>query len=336
LRVTTLPPLSRAVVAECVGTYLLVLFGTGSVAAAVLTGAQVGLWQVAVVWGFGVALAIFVSARHSGAHLNPAVTLAFALARRGAFPGGRVLPYCGAQLAGAVDAGATVAAAFWPFLLRFEAREGLERVLPGVRPRTPLSRVLPAHPPAAAPNDTLDQALQQMAEREASWLPVVEPGTGRLLGVLTVTGALQHYRTVVRRMGSLVEGTSLMEVRVEPGTPLAWQRLAAAGLPPGAAVVAVRRHGEVLVPRGGTALQPGAAVVAVRRHGEVLVPRGGTALQPGDVLKVVATPASEPRLHEWLARQARAAPAPDGAAGASRESAKVGGASAALVSRRMA
>jgi glycerol uptake facilitator protein len=121
----------RALVAEAVGTYLLVLFGTGSVAAAVLTGAQVGLWQVAVVWGFGVALAIFVSARHSGAHLNPAVTLAFALTRRGAFPWARVGPYCGAQLAGAVLAGATVAAAFWPFLLRFEAEHGLVRGQPG-------------------------------------------------------------------------------------------------------------------------------------------------------------------------------------------------------------
>jgi MIP family channel proteins len=129
--VTTLPPLGRAVVAECVGAYLLVLFGTGSVAAAVLTGAQVGLWQVAVVWGFGVALAIFVSARHSGAHLNPAVTLAFALTRRGAFPWARVLPYSGAHLAGAILAGATVAAAFWPFLLRFEAEHGLERGQPG-------------------------------------------------------------------------------------------------------------------------------------------------------------------------------------------------------------
>jgi CIC family chloride channel protein len=165
----------------------------------------------------------------------------------------------------------------------------LERVPPGDRPRTPLARVLPADPPAAAPNDTLDQALQQMAEREATWLPVVEPGTGRLLGVLTVTGALQYYRTVVRRgvrrMGSLTEGTTLTEVRVEPGTPLAWQRLAAAGLP------------------------PGAVVMAVRRHGEVLVPGGDTALQPGDVLTVVATPAGEPRLHEWLARQAPTAPA---------------------------
>jgi glycerol uptake facilitator protein len=65
----TAAALPRALVAEAAGTYLLVLFGTGSVAAAVLTGAQAGLWQVAVVWGFGVTLAIYVSA--CGASASP-------------------------------------------------------------------------------------------------------------------------------------------------------------------------------------------------------------------------------------------------------------------------
>jgi glycerol uptake facilitator protein len=85
-------PLRRALAGELLGTYLLVLFGTGSVAAAVLTSAQVGLWQVAVVWGFGVTIAIYVSATLSGAHLNPAVSLAFALLRRHDFPLVRLLP----------------------------------------------------------------------------------------------------------------------------------------------------------------------------------------------------------------------------------------------------
>ncbi len=123
--------LGRAMVGECVGTFLLVLFGTGSVAAAVLTGAQVGLWQVAVVWGFGVTVAIYASAGVSGAHLNPAVTLAFALRRPGAFPWNRVLPYCTAQLGGAVLASVAVAAAFWPFLARFEAEKRITRGAPG-------------------------------------------------------------------------------------------------------------------------------------------------------------------------------------------------------------
>jgi MIP family channel proteins len=124
-------PPRRAVLGELMGTYLLVLFGTGSVAAAVLTGAQVGLWQVAVVWGFGVTLAIYASAALSGAHLNPAVSLAFALVRPAEFPAARLVPYILAQLAGATLAGASVAGLFWPVLVRFEAGKGLTRGAPG-------------------------------------------------------------------------------------------------------------------------------------------------------------------------------------------------------------
>ena len=117
----------RAFAGEAVGTYIMVLFGTGSVAAAVVTGAQVGLWQVAVVWAFGVALAIYATANVSGAHLNPAISLAFACFRRAEF-GARMLPlYWTAQLTGAVLAGLTVLAAFGPFILRFESENGLVR-----------------------------------------------------------------------------------------------------------------------------------------------------------------------------------------------------------------
>lgn len=123
--------LRRALAGEVIGTYLLVLFGTGAIASAVLTGALTGLWQVAVVWGFGVTLAIYASAALSGAHLNPAVSLAFALLRSESFPPARLLPYVAAQLGGAVLAGATVAALFWPFLARFEAEKGIVRGEPG-------------------------------------------------------------------------------------------------------------------------------------------------------------------------------------------------------------
>src|ERR687886_249098 len=120
-----------ALIGEALGTFLLVLFGTGSVACAVLTGALQGLWQVAVVWGFGVTLAIYCSAALSGAHLNPAVSLAFALFRSDRFPPSRLLPYWLAQMVGAVGAGLVVLAVFGPFLARFEAREGLVRGAPG-------------------------------------------------------------------------------------------------------------------------------------------------------------------------------------------------------------
>ena len=51
--------------AEVAGTCLLTFVGTSSVASAVLTGAQQGLWQVAIVWGIGVALAIYCTAHIS-------------------------------------------------------------------------------------------------------------------------------------------------------------------------------------------------------------------------------------------------------------------------------
>src|SRR3954451_21155497 len=101
-----------ALLGEALGTFLLVLFGTGSVACAVLTGALQGLWQVAVVWGFGVTLAIYCSAALSGAHLNPAVSLAFAVFQPDRFPRGRLLPYWAAQMMGAIGAGLVVLLAF--------------------------------------------------------------------------------------------------------------------------------------------------------------------------------------------------------------------------------
>ncbi len=124
-------PLRRALVGEVIGTYLLILFGIGVVASAVLTGAQVGLWQVAIVWGLAVTIAIYASAALSGAHLNPAVSLAFALLRRDDFPLGRLLPYAGAQLTGATLAATTIAALFSPFLTRFETAKGIIRGQPG-------------------------------------------------------------------------------------------------------------------------------------------------------------------------------------------------------------
>ena len=62
--------LRRQMVAEMLGTFLLVFFGCGVVHAAVLTGAQQGLWQVAIVWGVAIMLAIYSVGGVSGAHLK--------------------------------------------------------------------------------------------------------------------------------------------------------------------------------------------------------------------------------------------------------------------------
>ena len=123
--------LFRACIGETIGTFLLVLFGIGAVATSVLTNGLEGLWQVAVVWGLGVALAIYITSSVSGAHLNPAVSLAFAIFRRNEFPPTRLLAYWAAQLMGGILAGLAVLAIFGPTLSRFEENNEIVRGEPG-------------------------------------------------------------------------------------------------------------------------------------------------------------------------------------------------------------
>jgi len=108
----------KELLAEAIGTGLIVLLGTGTVASAVYTGAHQGIWQISATWGGAVALAAYTTAGVSGAHLNPAVTLAL-VAFKG-FPVAKALSYAVAQLAGALAAAAGVLACFGPAIKSFE------------------------------------------------------------------------------------------------------------------------------------------------------------------------------------------------------------------------
>jgi glycerol uptake facilitator protein len=123
------PSLARQCLAEMIGTFLLVFFGCGCVHVAVLTGALADLWEVAVIWGVGVSLAIYAAGAISGAHLNPAVTIAFAAFRK--FPLRRILPYIAAQFVGAILAAAVLYGLFSGVLAHFESALGLVRGGPG-------------------------------------------------------------------------------------------------------------------------------------------------------------------------------------------------------------
>ncbi|QNN53374.1 MIP/aquaporin family protein [Nocardioides mesophilus] len=106
-------PLLRRVLAEFLGTAMLVLFGAGSVVAAFAIGGgsvdYAGLGIIALAFALVVALAIYTLGTTSGAHINPAVTIA--LAAVGRFRWAEVAPYVAAQLAGGV-AGALLIVAY--------------------------------------------------------------------------------------------------------------------------------------------------------------------------------------------------------------------------------
>ncbi len=121
--------LSAQCLAEAVGTFFLVFFGTGAVHAAVISGAQSGLWQVAIVWGVAIMLAIYTVGGISGAHINPAITLA--LATWGRFSWQRVLPYIAAQMVGAIVAAAILFILWKPWLDEREKVKGVVRGEPG-------------------------------------------------------------------------------------------------------------------------------------------------------------------------------------------------------------
>lgn len=73
------PTLFGQCTAEFLGTALLIFFGTGCVAALKVAGASFGLWEISIIWGIGVSMAIYLTAGVSGAHLNPAVSIALCL-----------------------------------------------------------------------------------------------------------------------------------------------------------------------------------------------------------------------------------------------------------------
>jgi len=116
-------------VGEFCGTFLLVFFGCGSVCASVTLGALAGNFQVALVWGVGIALAISLTGALSGAHLNPAVTLGMAVWNR--FPWKRVLPYMMTQLVAAFVAAAVLYGIFGGAIRSYEQHHQIVRSQPG-------------------------------------------------------------------------------------------------------------------------------------------------------------------------------------------------------------
>ena len=115
----------RAFLGEIVGTFLLVFFGCGAVACSVSEGALSGLFQVAIVWGMGLSVAIYLTGGLSGAHLNPAISLAFAVFTP--FLARRLPTYILAQFLGAFLAAGAVYGLYEGSIQAYESEQGIER-----------------------------------------------------------------------------------------------------------------------------------------------------------------------------------------------------------------
>ena len=116
----------REVLAECLGTFVLILFGAGVVAQNIVSKGSAGSYlAINLAWGLGVVMGCYVSYGVSGAHLNPAVTLAAAVHR--GFPWKKVLPYMAGQFVGAFVAAAVVYLTYREGLTAFDG--GVRQVL---------------------------------------------------------------------------------------------------------------------------------------------------------------------------------------------------------------
>src|SRR5262249_15687760 len=93
-------PLQRKLAAEAFGTFALVFTGTGAIVINEVTGGSVTHVGISLTFGLIVLAMIYGIGDISGCHLNPAVTVAFCVARR--FERRFVIPYVAVQCAGAV------------------------------------------------------------------------------------------------------------------------------------------------------------------------------------------------------------------------------------------
>src|SRR5438067_5161731 len=141
------PTLLAQLLAEFLGTLVLILLGTGVVAKVVLFPSKTpgepihgGHTNITLGWGLAVTIGTYVAGMISGAHLNPAVTLSLAVFR--GFPWRNVLPYSMAQTAGAFVAAALV---YWNYRPAFHQTDPLLERTAGVFTTFP---AFPAFPQA--------------------------------------------------------------------------------------------------------------------------------------------------------------------------------------------
>jgi glycerol uptake facilitator protein len=135
-----IPGLAGEMAAEFAGTLILILFGAG-VVAQVVAGGIGDHDSIAWAWGLGVTLGVYVAGRISGAHLNPAVTVALAVFK--GFSWRKVGPYALAQFLGAFAAALIVRWNYSEVLAKFDPGHTIKSQ--GVFSTLPGNGALPVH-----------------------------------------------------------------------------------------------------------------------------------------------------------------------------------------------
>ena len=110
---------------EFIGTFMLVLFGCGSVAVDVLFGSHSGLFQIAIIWGVAVTLGIYATRNLCCAHFNPAVSVA--MVASGRMKASKLPIYLIGQFCGAFVAALVLYGVFHTVIAEFEAARGIVR-----------------------------------------------------------------------------------------------------------------------------------------------------------------------------------------------------------------
>jgi MIP family channel proteins len=186
--------LKREMLAEFLGTLVLIAFGAGVVAQVVLSGEKNGVYlSINLAWGFAVTMGIYVAGGVSGAHLNPAVT--FSLAIRNQFPWPKVLPYWLAQVAGAFT-GAAIA--FLVYRAAFDAFDGGIRQISGAKGTAGIFATYP-QPFLSTTGALIDQIV----------------GTALLMLVITAIGDARNNKT--ENLGPIVVGFLVMLIGMSFG-----------------------------------------------------------------------------------------------------------------------
>lgn len=159
---------SKEFIGETLGTFVLVLFGCGSVAVSMLFDAYQGIMQIALAWGFGVTLAIYLTRHLSCAHLNPAVSLAMVVGKRMSI---RKLPvYLIAQFTGAFLAGIALYLLFGPSI---SAYENAHNIIRGTAESVQTAKMFGEYYPSPGTSAIVSMPLAMGAEAFGTFLLVL-------------------------------------------------------------------------------------------------------------------------------------------------------------------